>query len=159
MNALANKYADSGVGSIFIYTCEAHPGENYPPLVDMAQKADHANALRDDRGITRPIYLDGLAGPCHREYGGLPNMTWIFNTAGVVLYKAEWTGVESVENAILFFLDVVQRRKSGEKVVGFQVERMDFRNRDSEEFLRVLKLAGPRAVQDFADTFGEGWAT
>ncbi len=156
MNELAKKYADSGVGSVFIYSNEAHPGEYYPPLADMAQKSAHAAAMRDDRGISRPIYLDGLDGACHREYGALPNMTWIFNTAGVVLYKAEWTGVESVENALQYFLEVNARRKSGEKTVGFKVERMDFRKRDREEFLRVLELAGPQATKDFADTFGKG---
>ena len=159
MNKLAKKYAESNVGSVFIYTCEAHPGENFPPLTDMAQKAAHAAAMRDERGVTRPIYLDGLDGACHREYGGLPNMTWIFNTAGVVLYKAEWTGVESVENALQYFLEVNARRKSGEKTVGFGVQRMDFRKRDLDEFLRVLELAGPQATKDFSDTFGKGSAT
>ena len=159
MNELADKYTNSGVGSVFIYSNEAHPGENFPPLLDMAQKSAHAAAMRDERGVSRPIYLDGLDGACHREFGGLPNMTWIFNSAGVVLYKAEWTGVESVENAIQYFLEVTARRKSGEKVIGFAVERMDFRKRDREEFHRVLELAGPQAVQDFSDTFGAGWAT
>ena len=156
MDKLADKYADSAVGSIFIYTCEAHPGENFPPLADMAQKTSHAVALRDERGIARPIYLDGLDGGCHRRYGGLPNMTWIFNTGGVVLYKAQWTGVESIENALQYFLDVNARRSAGERVAGFQVERLDFRQRDSAEFRRVLEQAGPQAVQDFADTFGAG---
>ena len=159
MNKLADKYADSSVGSVFIYTNEAHPGENFPPLSGMAQKAAHAVAMRDERNVSRPIYLDALDGQCHMEYGGYPNMTWIFNSAGIVLYKAEWTGAESVENAIQYFMDVNVRRKSGEKVVGFRVERMDYRKRDREEFLHVLELAGPQAVQDFADTFGKGWAT
>ncbi len=43
------------VGSIFLYTNEAHPGENYPHHHSMQQKQAHAEALRDVLGVTRPI--------------------------------------------------------------------------------------------------------
>ncbi len=38
MNALADRVAPGDVGSIFLYTHEAHPGEHYPHLTSMAQK-------------------------------------------------------------------------------------------------------------------------
>ncbi len=47
MNAIADRYADQDVGSIFLYTNEAHPGENYPHHRSMEQKQEHAKALRD----------------------------------------------------------------------------------------------------------------
>ena len=62
MNALAERFAEQGVGSIFLYTNEAHPGENYPHLTSMEQKYRHAGALRDIYGVTRPIMLDALDG-------------------------------------------------------------------------------------------------
>jgi len=159
MNRLADDFAGLGVGSYFLYTGEAHPGENFPPLESMQQKLAHARALRDKRGITREIVVDALDGACHQYFGGLPNMTWIFGQAGGVLYKSDWTDVASVRNAVEYLLAVRERRKAGEKLVPIRVERLDYRHRDREEFYRVLEVCGPQAVKDFNDTFGPDWAT
>jgi len=61
MNELADKYAGRGVGSIFLYTHEAHPGEHYPHLTSLDQKIRHAHQLKDKLGVTRPILVDALA--------------------------------------------------------------------------------------------------
>ena len=117
MDALADEFAAQNVGSIFLYTHEAHPGENYPHLTSMSQKTDHARDLRDVYGVKRPILLDALDGACHRTYGSMPNMTWIFNKAGAPVYKSNWTDVNSVRNALEYYLDVVQRRRDRERLV------------------------------------------
>ena len=62
MNAIADRYRDHGVNSIFIYTHEAHPGEYYPYLTSMKQKFKHARDLGDILGVTRPILVDALDG-------------------------------------------------------------------------------------------------
>ena len=151
MNALAERYAEEGVGSIFLYTHEAHPGENYPPLRSMAQKTAHARDLRDKLGVERPILLDALDGACHRAYGSMPNMTWIFNRAGAPVYKADWTDSHSVENAIVYFLDVVRRRRERQRLVPFRVERLDYRTGDTDAFYKALERNGPRAVREFRE--------
>jgi hypothetical protein len=149
MNEIADRYAASGVGSIFLYTHEAHPGENYPHLTSMAQKFEHARALRDTLGVTRPILVDALDGACHRAYGSMPNMTWIFSRAGLPIYKSNWSDANSVENALVYFLDVVQRRRDQERLVPFRVERLDYRNNDNEAFFEGLERSGPKAVREF----------
>ncbi len=73
MNALADEFIQHDAGSVFLYTNEAHPGENYPHLTSFEQKLRHAAALRDVLGVTRPIYADSLDGACHRAYGSMPN--------------------------------------------------------------------------------------
>lgn len=103
MNALAARVAPQDVGSVFLYTHEAHPGEHYPHLTSLEQKFRHARALRDILGVTRPIVLDALDGACHRAYGSMPNMTWIFAKSGVPIYKSDWTDARSVANAIDYF--------------------------------------------------------
>ena len=153
MNALADRVADRGVGSIFIYTHEAHPGEYYPHLTSMEQKFKHAHDLRDVLGVTRPILLDLLDGACHRAYGSMPNMTWIFNRSGTPLYKSDWTDSNSVVNAIDYFLDVKLRRRSKERLAPFRVERLDFRNQDREAFYKGLDRNGPKAVREFQEAF------
>ena len=154
MNAIAEKYAAEGIGSIFVYTNEAHPAEQYPHLTAMAQKFRHAAALRDELGITRPILLDALDGACHRAYGSMPNMTWIFNRAGQAIYKSDWTDAHSVENALVYYLDVAKRRRNRESLAAFSVQRLDYYNADRSAFFNGLKRNGRRAVSEFIDAFG-----
>jgi hypothetical protein len=154
MNALADRSAERGVGSIFLYTHEAHPGEHYPHLASMEQKFRHARALRDVLGVTRPILVDALDGACHRAYGSMPNMSWIFTQAGKPVYKSDWTDWHSVENAIDYYLNVSERRRSGERVAPFLVERLDYHRQDQAAFYEGLERNGPKAVQEFRAAFG-----
>ncbi len=149
MNALADEVAAKKVGSIFLYTHEAHPGENYPHHSTMTDKYDRARALRELLGVTRPIYLDALDGACHRTYGSMPNMTWIFNRAGTPIYKSDWSDSNSVANAIEYFLDVANRRRDKERLVPFRVQRLDYRSSDRDKFYEGLARSGPKAVREF----------
>lgn len=153
MNAIADQYASRGVGSIFIYTHEAHPGEYYPHLTSMEQKFGHARALRDVLGVTRPIFVDALDGACHRVYGSMPNMSWIFSRSGVPVYKSDWSDSHSVQNAIEYYLQVVDRRLGGERMAPFRVERLDFHIQDQQAFYAGLERNGPKAVSEFREAF------
>jgi hypothetical protein len=154
MDAIAERYRDQGIGSIFLYTHEAHPGEYYPHLTSMEQKLRHAHALREQLGVNRLILADALDGACHRAYGSMPNMTWIFTGAGIPVYKSDWTDAGSVENAVIYFLDVHHRRRSHQRLAPFRVERLDFRNQDREAFYQGLERNGPKAVREFKSAFG-----
>ncbi|MCP4428713.1 MAG: hypothetical protein GY803_29860 [Chloroflexi bacterium] len=151
MDALANEYAQKAIGSIFLYTHEAHPGERYPHLTSMEQKFAHAQALRDKFSVTRPIYLDALDGACHRAYGSMPNMTWIFSRSGIPIYKSDWTDSDSIANAIAYFVDVAKRRRSKARLAPFRVERIDYRVSDREAFFAHLAYNGPTAVREFEE--------
>ena len=155
MNALAERYADHDVGSVFLYTHEAHPGEHYQHLTSMDQKFEHAQALSEVYGVTRPIVLDALDGACHRAYGTMPNMTWIFDRTGTPIYKSDWTDANSVEAALAYFTDAIDRRKAGERLAPFKVERLDYRNADREAFTRALERNGPKAIEEYR-VFADG---
>ena len=156
MNALAERFAPHNVGSLFLYTHEAHPGENYPQLTSMEQKLRHARALRDLLGVTRPIYVDALDGACHRAYGSMPNMSWIFTGSGNPVFKSDWTDAGTVENAVEYFLDIVARRRAKERLVPFRAERLSFRRQDRKAFFEGLARNGPKAVREFRKAFGSG---
>ena len=153
MNAAAERFASQSIGSIFLYTHEAHPGENYPHLTSMAQKFKHAQALRDVYGVTRPILLDSLDGACHRTYGSMPNMTWIFDRQGKVMYKADWTHVQSVVDTLEYYLNLTERRKSGTRLNAFKTERLEYREADRDAFYEGLARNGPKAVDEFDKAF------
>lgn len=154
MNKIAEQYAAQGVGSIFVYTHEAHPGEHYPHLTSMAQKLRHARDLREVYGVSRPILVDALDGTCHRAYGSMPNMSWIFNRTGVPVYKADWTDAASVESAVRYLLAAGERRRGGQRMAPFRVERLDWRSQDREGFYEGLARNGPKAVREFREAFG-----
>jgi len=156
MNAIAEKYAEQNIGAIFLYTHEAHPGENYPHLTTMEQKFRHARDLRDVLGVTRPILVDSLDGACHRAYGSMPNMTWIFARSGLIVYKSDWTDAHSVENAIQYFTQIPKRRRAGERLAPFHVERLDYRNQEREQFYKALERNGQKAVDEFRKAFPKG---
>lgn len=151
MNEIAERFAPQGVGSVFLYTNEAHPGEHYPHLTSMAEKFAHARALRDVLGVARPIVLDALDGACHRAYGSMPNMSWIFNRTGVPLYKSDWSDAASIANALEYHLDVLERRRGKERLVPFHVERLDYRTSDRQGFADGLARSGPKAVREFQE--------
>ena len=153
MNEMADRLAEQGIGSVFLYTYEAHPGELYPHLTSMEQKLRHALDLRDVLGVTRPILVDALDGACHRFFGSQPNMTWILTSKGTPVYKGEWTDAQSVANAIEYFIDVKTRREGKVPLVPFQVERADYRTRDQDAFYRGLERNGPKAVREFREAF------
>ena len=154
MNEIADKYASADVFSIFLYTHEAHPGEKYPHLSSVEQKMSHAQDLRDKLGVTRPVLIDALDGACHRAYGSMPNMTWIFNRAGRPIYKSDWSDANSVANALDYFLAVQQRRRNKEKLAPFRVERLDYRNHDRTAFYEGLARSGQKAVDEFRKAIG-----
>ena len=153
MNTIADRFGSQGVGSIFLYTHEAHPGEYYPHLTTMGQKLRHARALRDQLGVTRPILVDALDGACHRAYGSMPNMSWIFTSSGAPIYKSDWTDPDSVANALDYLLGVTTRRRDGRRLVPFRVERLDFRHKDQDAFYRGLERNGPKAVREYQQAF------
>lgn len=154
MNNLAQRFAPQGVGAVFVYTHEAHPGEFYPHHTSMAQKLRHARELRDRLGVARPILVDALDGACHRAYGSMPNMSWIFTSSGIPVYKSDWTDPASLANAVEYFLDAAGRRGAGQRLAPFHVERLDLRDQDREAFYRALERNGPKAVREYRAAFG-----
>ena len=156
MNQIASEFEPKDIGSIFIYTHEAQPGENYPHSTSLEQKFHHAEALREVYGVKRPILVDALDGACHRYFGSMPNMTWIFNRSGIPVYKSDWSDSNSVRNALEYYLEIPDRRKAGERLAPFHVERLDYRNQERDRFYESLERNGPRAVEEFKKAFPHG---
>ena len=153
MNRLAERTAEHGIGHYFLYTHEAHPGESFPHLTSLEQKFRHAEALRDELGVERPILVDRLDGACHRAFGAMPNMTWILSRNGTVLYRGDWTDAASVGNSLDYLLEVGRRRRAGERLATFRVERLDYRDHDRVRFYEGLERSGPKAVSEFEAAF------
>ncbi len=105
------------------------------------EKVAAARRLRDEIGITRPILVDDLDGTVHRAYGLLPNMSWVLDRGGTILYKAMWTSAVHIGE----FLE----RPPGRNAGTFYVEQVAPVGRDRAAFQRGLERNGPRAATEF----------
>jgi hypothetical protein len=148
MEALAGRYRDRAVRSVFIYTREAHPGEHYGHHRTIEDKRRNARAFLDHGGNRRQILLDDLDGTAHRAYGLLPNMTWIIGRGGFIHYKSAWTSPDDVADALDRLLDFQQNRTE-RGWIPFYSERSAWSARDASKFREGLVRAGPQAVRDY----------
>jgi hypothetical protein len=148
MEEMAARYAHRSVRSVFLYTREAHPGENFRHHTSMDDKRHNARAFRTEFNVRRQIVLDDLEGTAHRAYGMLPNMSWIIGPGGIIHYKATWTDPTDIENALEYALDALDRRAK-DKLLPYHSERLKWRVRDDDKFRARLLKNGPQAVKDF----------
>lgn len=148
MDDMGARYADRGVTSVFLYTREAHPGEDYPHHTSMEIKRSHAQAFQRHCNVSRRVVLDDVEGSAHQAYGLLPNMSWIIARGGLILYKAAWTDPPDLEDALAGALDSLSRRHTHALRPAYS-ERLLWRVRDEAGFRAGLERAGPQAVKDF----------
>lgn len=149
MEPLAKQYADRGFTFIFVYTREAHPGENFPAHRDFKQKMQHARALQETLHVERPILVDGLEGAGHQLYGMLPNMTYVISTTGKVLFRSDWTDPPTIQGALDYILAARQQRREGLRMAPFYAEIVGYRWSDLSKHHKVLEQAGPQALDDW----------
>ncbi|HEV2236464.1 MAG TPA: hypothetical protein VGR57_07350 [Ktedonobacterales bacterium] len=150
MDPLAAEFAPLGFRSAFIYTREAHPAEYLRHHTSFEQKLALARQFRDEQRVRREILVDALDGACHRDYGALPNMTWIILRGGTIAYKAAWTDAADVRDAMSGIARLSDLRRQGGRLAPFWTERLGFRVVDQAAFNAGLERNGPQAVADFA---------
>lgn len=115
------------------------------------RKLANARLLRDEVGIRRPILVDDLSGTVHRDYGEMPNMTWVIDRGGTVVYKANWTSAANVEGFLDRYLTAREHRPPGIRRARYETEQIEFRDADRNRFYERLKRNGPGAIQEFDD--------
>jgi hypothetical protein len=109
-----------------------------------------ARRLRDEVGIRRTILVDDLDGTAHRAYGLLPNMTWVVDRGGRIVYKADWTSAANVEDFVTRYLDRKRSRPEGRSLAPYSTEQLEFRSVDRDAFYRHLaERNGPRSLEEF----------
>jgi peroxiredoxin len=95
---LRQKYPD--VEWLVVYVREVHPGRRRPAHKDMAQKLTLARSLKGDYGESRTVAVDTISGDMHRAYGSLPNMVYVLNPDGKVVYRCDWLSVPELDRVL-----------------------------------------------------------
>lgn len=146
---MAREFASRGFLFLFLYTREAHPGENFPAHRSLEDKVHHARAFKKILGVERPILVDDITGTAHNAYGGLPNMTYVIGRSGRIVFRSDWTDPPTIENVLTYILTARATRREGLRMAPFYSELMGYRWSDQTKFQAGLERAGEQAVNDF----------
>lgn len=155
LNRLYRKYAGTELDFLFVYIREAHPGERVTEHRSRDEKQRAASLLRDE-GFALPILVDDLQGSIHREYGTLPNASYLIDQSGRIAFRAIWTRPAVLERAIRELLDR-QREGSIEHAVvaGGEDSKMPVWPALLQT-QRTLERGGRSAIHDFERELGIG---
>lgn len=137
MKKLAGLYPD--MTFLMLYVREAHPGDRIPEHSSMEEKIALARQLQQSEDEQRIILIDDLQGSAHINYGSLPNVFYILDEQGKVLYRADWNNHKYAKLALASI-------HQGKRV---NTPRFGFRPVAPPLLLRVLSRAGWDAVFDF----------
>ena len=85
---VVQKYPD--VQFLVIYIREAHPGSRQGPHQSMEEKISLARKIQQNYGEIRSVLVDDLDGSMHQAYGSFPNMVYVINPQGEVVYRCDW---------------------------------------------------------------------
>ena len=92
------KYPD--VEFLLVYVREAHPGSRLGPHQSDGQKIERAEKLRQFYDEPRKILIDDLQGKMHKAYGELPNMVYIIDPDGRIIYRSDWAFPKRIDKIL-----------------------------------------------------------
>ncbi|HJO83728.1 MAG: hypothetical protein QGG34_01260 [SAR202 cluster bacterium] len=99
MEETAEEFAGN-IQILNVYMREPHAGrkrfEQYSKHTSYEHKTGYACELVEDHGMKVPVLIDGYDEAIHKMFGGLPNMIYVIDKTGRVVYKSTWTMHEEV---------------------------------------------------------------
>lgn len=155
LTKLYEKYRPKGFEFFIVYVREAHPGENFPHHLSLEQKLAHARKLRELERVSLPILVDDIEGSTHKAYGLLPNMVYLIDRDGVIVYKSDWTDAHELEGMCesLIGLDEMKARRVPIIRQGVS-ERLHWIPMDPQHRERIYRRSGEKAIKDYLDAKG-----
>ena len=155
LTGLYQKYRGRDFEFFIVYTREAHPGENFPHHQSWEQKISHAKQLRELDAVEIPILVDDIEGSTHKAYGALPNMVYLIDRDGVVVYKSDWTDAHELDgmSESLIRLDDMKERKVPIIRKGVS-ERLHWIPMDPKHRERIYRRSGEKAIRDYFNARG-----
>ena len=101
MHELEKKYADRNVEFMAMYVREPHAGERgFPDHRDhetFEDKMEMARELQELKNITITLGVDDMSQEQHAALGNLPNMAYVVNRDGRVVYSNTWQHAEHID--------------------------------------------------------------
>jgi hypothetical protein len=102
-----------------------------------------------------PLLVDDLKGTVHRAYGEMPNMVYIIDKQGRVVYRAMWTDHAEIETVLENLVMAEEMASRGVRMRPSYSEKVSFVAGYGKEVRdKVLDRAGPKARHDLESAFG-----
>lgn len=146
------EFQGQDVEFLLVYVREAHPGEHYPAHTTLEQKNRDAIALVRHEDMHTTVVLDDLEGTIHRAYGLQPNMLYVIDKGGRVVFRALWAEEGALRRTLIQIL--TGEREGHRTSFGENLSILIPFLHGMGELSRVLGRAGPQAVEDFEHVVG-----
>ncbi len=102
LEQVARKYDDVDIWHMYVR--EPHAGDrkfkHYDNHKDYDHRLKYAVEMRGQLDITTPVVLDNMDEKVHLAYGNMPNMVYVIDKTGKVVYKANWTDTPVVDHVL-----------------------------------------------------------
>jgi len=155
LTELYQKYRVQGFEFFIIYAREAHPGENFPHHTSPEQKISHAKKLRELDNVEIPVLVDDIEGSTHKAYGALPNMVYLIDRDGIVVYKSDWTDAHELEDMCKSLVRLDDMKKRHVPIIRKGVsERLHWIPMDPHHRERIYRRSGEKAIRDYFNARG-----
>lgn len=155
LTELYEKYRSKEFEFFIVYVREAHPGENYPHHTSLERKLTHGRKLRELEGVKIPILVDDLQGTVHRAYGLLPNMIYLIDREGIVVYKSDWTDAHELDGMCESVIRLDEMKAQQVPIIRKGVsERLHWIPMDPNHRERIYRRSGEKAIKDFFNARG-----
>jgi peroxiredoxin len=145
---------DPNVEFFFVYTREAHPGDKLAAHQSYEDKVKAAELLRDAERVEIPIIVDEMNGKIHRQYGKLPNPTFIIDKSGRIAFRSLGTRASVIAAALDELLEV-QREEDKDHAIVCDGQDLSL---PSPQLLwrahRALERGGRRSISNFRREMG-----
>jgi peroxiredoxin len=117
LNRLYGDFRYKDVQFLFVYVREAHPGERLPAHRTIQEKARAAELFRAAEHVELPVIVDDLKGSIHRQYGKLPNASFLIDKSGRIAFRCLWTRAGVLREALEDLLAVQEERGAEHAIV------------------------------------------
>jgi hypothetical protein len=153
---LYRKYRSQGFQFFIVYVREAHPGENYSHHTSPEQKLAHAKKLRELEGINEiPILIDDFQGSAHYAYGLLPNMVYLIDREGTVVYKSDWSDTVELDGMCTSLTRLDEMKAQNVPIIRRGVsERLHWIPMEPAQREKVYRRSGEKAIRDYFNAKG-----
>lgn len=86
---------------LLIYVREAHSGSRLGPHQSANENLSLSTELNRIYKNPRQVLFPNPSGDVHRAYGGLPNVIYLVNPDGKVIYRCDWSFLKLVRRVLL----------------------------------------------------------
>lgn len=104
MEQVRQKYADRDVAFVSLYVREPHPHErgfpDYSQPETYEQKLAHACELVELKDVKIPVAIDPVDQKQHEQLGNLPNMAYVVDRNGIVVYAKNWLLADDIDEIL-----------------------------------------------------------